>query len=123
MTKRVIIFGGTGFIGKHIVRRLAAEGYLIKIFTRNQEKSCLFKNCVAIWDKYQYLKAIFLMKKSVLEGMEECDVAINLVGILYEAKKHDFYAVHVKIAERIAKAAKMKNVPMMIHFFRYGNRK
>ncbi|WP_065095379.1 MULTISPECIES: complex I NDUFA9 subunit family protein [unclassified Wolbachia] len=119
MTKRVIIFGGTGFIGKHIVRRLAAEGYLIKVFTRNQEKAACLKLCGNL-GQISIFKGDFFDEKSVLEGMEECDVAINLVGILYEAKKHDFYAVHVKIAERIAKAAKMKNVPMMIHFSAMG---
>lgn len=41
MIKRIVIFGGTGFIGKHIVRCLAAAGYLIRIFTRDQEKKLL----------------------------------------------------------------------------------
>lgn len=61
MIKRVIIFGGTGFIGKHIVRRLAAEGYLIKIFTRNQEKAACLKLCGNL-GQISIFKGDFLMK-------------------------------------------------------------
>lgn len=119
MTKRVVIFGGTGFIGKHIVRRLAAAGYLIRIFTRDQEKAACLKLCGNL-GQISVLKGDFFNEKPILESMEECDAVINLVGILYETKKHDFYAVHVGIAERIARAAKIKNVPMMIHFSATG---
>ncbi|MDR2831931.1 MAG: complex I NDUFA9 subunit family protein [Rickettsiales bacterium] len=119
MVKRVIIFGGTGFIGKHIVRRLAIEGYLIKIFTRNQEKAACLKLCGNL-GQISIFKGDFFDEKSVLESMEECDVVINLVGILYEAKKRDFHTLHVGIADRIAKAAKIKSVPMMIHFSAMG---
>ncbi|MGL9717584.1 MAG: complex I NDUFA9 subunit family protein [Wolbachia sp.] len=119
MTKRVVIFGGTGFIGRHIVRRLAAAGCLIRIFARNQEKAACLKLCGNL-GQISILKGDFFNKKSILESMEGCDVVINLVGILCEKKKHDFYAVHVGIAERIARAAKIKNVPMMIHFSAMG---
>ncbi|WCR57653.1 complex I NDUFA9 subunit family protein [Wolbachia endosymbiont of Ctenocephalides felis wCfeJ] len=119
MTKRIVIFGGTGFIGRHIVKHLATAGYSIRIFARNQEKAAYLKLCGNL-GQISILKGDFFDEKSILESMEECDVVINLVGILYETKKHDFYAVHVVIAERIARAAKVKNVPMMIHFSAMG---
>ncbi|WP_168464518.1 complex I NDUFA9 subunit family protein [Wolbachia endosymbiont of Ctenocephalides felis wCfeT] len=119
MTKRIVIFGGTGFIGKQVVKRLAEAGYSIKIFTRNQDKASSLKLCGNL-GQISVFKGDFSDEESVLKSMEECDVVINLVGILYERKKHDFHTVHVKIAERIAKAAKMQNVPMMIHFSAMG---
>lgn len=119
MAKRIIIFGGTGFIGKHIVRRLAAHGYLIKIFTRNQEKATSLKLCGNL-GQISVFKGDFFDEALLLESMAECDVVINLIGILYETKKSSFHTAHVKIAERIAKAAKIKNVPMMIHFSAMG---
>ncbi|MGL9732699.1 MAG: complex I NDUFA9 subunit family protein [Wolbachia sp.] len=119
MTKRIVIFGGTGFIGKHIVRRMVAAGYLIRIFTRDQERAACLKLCGNL-GQISVFKGDFFNEKSILESMEECDVVINLVGILYETKKNDFYAIHVGIAERIAKAAKIKNLPMMIHFSAMG---
>ncbi|NSM56445.1 complex I NDUFA9 subunit family protein [Wolbachia endosymbiont of Atemnus politus] len=119
MTKRAVIFGGTGFIGKHIVRHLAVAGYLIRIFARNQEKAACLKLCGNL-GQISILKGDFFDEKSILDSMEECDVVINLVGILHETKKHDFYSVHVGIAERIARAAKIKNVPMVIHFSAMG---
>ncbi|QOD38425.1 complex I NDUFA9 subunit family protein [Candidatus Wolbachia massiliensis] len=119
MAKRIIIFGGTGFIGKHIVRRLATAGYLIRIFTRNQAKAACLKLCGNL-GQISIFKGDFFDEKSVLESVEECDVVINLVGTLYEAKKRDFHTLHVEIAERIARVAKIKSVPMMIHFSAMG---
>ncbi|APR98453.1 complex I NDUFA9 subunit family protein [Wolbachia endosymbiont of Folsomia candida] len=119
MTKRIIIFGGTGFIGKHIVRRLAADGYLIRIFTNNQEKAAPLKLCGNL-GQISVFKGDFFDETSLLESMTECDVVINLVGILYETKKSSFHTAHVAIAEKIAKAAKIKNVPMVIHFSAMG---
>ncbi|NUY39393.1 NAD-dependent epimerase/dehydratase family protein [Wolbachia endosymbiont of Litomosoides brasiliensis] len=119
MIKRVVIFGGTGFIGKHIVRRLATTGYLIRVFARNQEKAAWLKLCGNL-GQISIFKGDFFDEGSILESVEECDVVINLVGISYEVKKHGFYAVHVGIAEKIARAAKIKNVPMMIHFSAMG---
>ncbi len=119
MIKRVVIFGGTGFIGKHIVRRLATAGYLIRVFARNQEKAACLKLCGNL-GQISIFKGDFFDEKLILESVEECNVVINLVGILYEVKEHGFYAVHVGIAERIARAAKIKNVSMMIHFSAMG---
>ncbi|MGL9725312.1 MAG: complex I NDUFA9 subunit family protein [Wolbachia sp.] len=119
MIKRIVIFGGTGFIGKYIVRRLATAGYLIKIFTRNREKATCLKLCGNL-GQISIFKGDFFDEKSILESMKGCDVVINLVGILYEIKKQDFYAVHVEIAEKIARAAQINNVPMMIHFSAMG---
>ncbi|MDD9331633.1 MAG: complex I NDUFA9 subunit family protein [Wolbachia sp.] len=119
MKKRIIIFGGTGFIGRNIVRCLAADGYLIRIFTRNQEKTVSLKLCGNL-GQILVFKGDFFDEVSLLKSMTECDVVINLIGILYETKKSSFHTAHVKIAERIAKAAKMKNVPMMIHFSAMG---
>ncbi|MCA4773822.1 complex I NDUFA9 subunit family protein [Wolbachia endosymbiont of Mansonella perstans] len=119
MVKRVVIFGGTGFIGKYIVRRLAAAGYLIRIFTRDHEKAACLKLCGNL-GQISVLKGDFSNEKSILESVEKCDAVISLVGILYETKKRDFYAIHVGIAERIARAAKIKNIPMMIHFSAMG---
>ncbi|MDG7056287.1 MAG: complex I NDUFA9 subunit family protein [Wolbachia endosymbiont of Meromenopon meropis] len=119
MIKRIVIFGGTGFIGKYVVRRLSEAGYLIRIFTRNQKKAACLKICGNL-GQISVFKGDFLNQKSILKSMERCDVVINLVGILHETKNGDFYAVHVNMAEMIARAAKIKNIPMMIHFSAMG---
>ena len=119
MTKRIIIFGGTGFIGKHIVKRLAAIGYLIKIFTRNQENAASLKLCGNL-GQISVFNGDFFDETSLLESMAECDVVINLIGILYETRKYSFHITHVEIAKRIARAAKIQNVPMLIHFSAMG---
>jgi uncharacterized protein YbjT (DUF2867 family) len=119
VAKRIIIFGGTGFIGKHIVKRLAEEGCLIRIFTRDQDKGTSLKVCGNL-GQISVFKGDFFDEASLLASIAECDIVINLVGILYETKKSNFHTAHVKIAERIAKAAKIQNVPMMIHFSAMG---
>lgn len=116
MTKRIIIFGGTGFIGKYIVERLANAEYFIKVFTSKTNSSELHKNTKQITT----VQGSIWNEQLLLQNIAECDIVINLIGILNETKQYTFHSVHVEIAERIAKAATAKKVPMMIHFSSMG---
>ncbi|WP_339047715.1 complex I NDUFA9 subunit family protein [Candidatus Mesenet endosymbiont of Phosphuga atrata] len=115
MIKQVIIFGGSGFLGKYIVKHLADLGYAIKIFNRNQQKAQKLKLCghpgqiVVVGD---YILDELVISKHI----KGCDIVINLIGILNESKTQKFYTVHVDIAEKIARVAKANNISLMIHF-------
>lgn len=61
-----------------------------------------------------------LDEQLLLQNIAECDVVINLIGILNETKQHTFQNIHVETAEKIAKAATAKKVPMLIHFSSMG---
>lgn len=116
MTKRIIIFGGTGFIGKYIVERLANAEYFIKVFTSKANSFELYKNT----KQTTIVQGSILDEQLLLQNIAECDVVINLIGILNETKQHTFQNIHVETAEKIAKAATAKKVPMLIHFSSMG---
>lgn len=115
MVKQVVIFGGSGFLGKYIVKHLADLGYSVKIFSRNQEKAKQLKLCghpgqIVIVGGY-------ILDESVIsQHIKGCDVVVNLIGILNESKTQNFHTAHVDIAEKIAKVAKANAVSLMIHF-------
>ncbi len=115
MTKQVIIFGGSGFIGKYIVKRLANLGYVIKVFTRNQEKIKEFKLC-GHPGQIIAVSGYILDEEVISKHIKGCDVVINLVGILNESSTQTFSTVHVSAAEKVARAAKANDIPLMIHF-------
>ncbi|WP_339045402.1 complex I NDUFA9 subunit family protein [Candidatus Mesenet endosymbiont of Agriotes lineatus] len=115
MIKQVIIFGGSGFLGKYIVKHLADLGYIVKIFSRNQEKAKRLKLC-GHPGQIVVVGGYILDESVISKHIKGCDVVINLIGILNESKTQKFYTVHVDIAEKIAIVAKTNNVSLMIHF-------
>ncbi|WP_246224407.1 Rossmann-fold NAD(P)-binding domain-containing protein [Wolbachia endosymbiont of Litomosoides sigmodontis] len=121
MIKRVVIFGETRFSRKTYRKMFGNSWIFNQGICCNQEKAAWLKLCGNL-GQMSIFKGDLFDEESLLEsvGGVGCDVVINLVGISYEVKKHGFYVVHVEIAEKIAGAAKIKNVPMMIHFSAMG---
>ena len=85
--KEILLFGGTGQIGRNLVRKLSENNYKITVVTRNLHQSGYILKTQA---NPGYLNLVemnnFNMKK-VSSLMENVDICINLVGILYEKKK------------------------------------
>ncbi|MEC8265734.1 MAG: complex I NDUFA9 subunit family protein [Pseudomonadota bacterium] len=112
--KKVVIFGGAGFIGSHLVKHICKESCQINIITRNpkDELPIFFAN-----DPGQIkLKKINKFSQDEIDNqIEGSDVVFNLIGILAESKKSSFNFVHIKIPEMIAKSAKKNKVSNLIH--------
>ena len=112
--KKVVIFGGAGFIGSHLVKHICKESCQINIITRNpkDELPIFFAN-----DPGQIkLKKINKFNQDEIDNqIEGSDVVFNLIGILAESKKSSFNFVHIKIPEMIAKSAKKNKVSNLIH--------
>ena len=116
------ILGGGGFIGRYLVRNLTEKNYRCIIPTR---------------DPFQkgYLKtqappgAIELIKWSpgdfsqIKEAIQNSDVVINLIGILFEKKKQKFYNIHSDIPETISDLCSKNNVKKFIHVSAIGSNK
>ncbi|MDH3695097.1 MAG: complex I NDUFA9 subunit family protein [Gammaproteobacteria bacterium] len=111
--KNICIVGGTGFVGRHLARRLDKLGYKITIPSRHRErhKSLLVLPCVSVinGDVYDqaFLQSIFA----------NCHVVINLVGILNESA-HDgkgFEHTHVELTKRIIDACNNSGVKRYLH--------
>lgn len=118
--KIATVFGGTGFIGRQVVRAMAAQGFTVKIATRIPEKAALLKHCGTVGQVVpvacDYRKA-----ETIARAVEGSDYVVNCIGILFErGKKKTFKQAHTAIPEMIAKACKDKGVKRFVHISALG---
>ena len=113
------VFGGSGFIGRHIVQRLASAGWRVRVATRDPEGAIYLRPRGDV-GQVEPVYADLTKEFSVQAAVDRTDLVINLVGILYERGRQTFKAIHVDGAARIAAAAKAANVGQLIHFSALG---
>ena len=118
-TSSVTIFGGSGFIGRHLIRELAKSGARIRIAVRKPNRAKFLEplgNVGQILPVYSDLTDY----NSVSKAIDGSNIIINLVGILHNTGKYTFNSVHVKGAENLAKLAKEKNIIRLVHISALG---
>ena len=115
----ITIFGGSGFIGRHLVGRLAAKGNQIRIAARDPEVASQLMTQGNVGQVVGF-KTNVRDPRSVARAVAGADIVINLVGVLYEKGAQNFGRLHVDAAERIAAAAKMAGAQQLVHMSALG---
>src|SRR5207253_3433422 len=100
----VTVFGGSGFLGRHVVRALAKAGYRIRAAVRRPELAGHLQPLGRV-GQIHAVQANLRYPASVEAAARDADVVINLVGILFESARQRFEAVQVYGAESVALAA------------------
>jgi NADH dehydrogenase len=100
----VTIFGGSGFLGRHVVRALCRQGYRIRVAVRRPELSGHLQPLGRV-GQIHAVGANLRHRKSVEAAARGADIVINLVGILYEHGRQRFETVQAYGAEAVALAA------------------
>lgn len=100
----VTVFGGSGFLGRHVVRALAKRDYRIRVGVRRPELAGHLQPLGKV-GQIHAVQANLRHPASVQAAMRDSHVAINLVGILSESGAQTFDAVQGKGAEAVAQAA------------------
>lgn len=100
----VTVYGGSGFIGRHVVRALAQRGYRIRVAVRRPDLAGFLQPLGRV-GQIHAVQANLRYKQSVLAAARGADVVINLVGVLEEAGRQNFAAVHSFGARAVAEAA------------------
>ncbi len=100
----ITVFGGSGFLGRHVVRALAKRRYRIRVAVRRPELAGHLQPLGSV-GQIHAVQANIRYPQSVEAAVRDADIVINLVGILFERGRQRFDAVQAHGAERIALAA------------------
>ena len=120
MTRRLItVFGGSGFIGRHLVGRLAKQGHRIRAAVR-RPNDALFLKPMGDVGQVLPIQANVRNRQSVARALEGADGAVNLVGILYQAGRQRFATVQAEGAGIIAEEAARAGVRQLVHVSAIG---
>ena len=108
----VTVFGGSGFLGRNVVRALAKRGYRIRVAVRRPELTGHLQPLGRV-GQIHAVQANLRYPASVEAAMRDSDIAVNLVGILIEGGAQSFAAVQAKGAGTIAEAARAAGARMV----------
>lgn len=115
----VTVFGGSGFVGRYIVQRLAQQGARVRVAIRRPEEGLFLKPMGAV-GQIDIVQANIRMPMSVQAAVAGADIVINCVGILFQRGAQSFGAVQARGAEVIALCAKEAGVKQMLHVSAIG---
>ncbi len=119
MSKLVTIYGGSGFVGRYIARRMAKEGWRVRVAVRRPNEAIFVKPYGAVGQ----VEPVFCNIRddaSVALAMQGADAVVNCVGILSEKGKNKFQAVQTVGAARIARLATAEGVQNLVHVSAIG---
>lgn len=120
MARRLVaVFGGSGFIGRHVVRRLVDQGWAVRVAVRHPAAAGFLKQGGDA-DQVTPLHADVMDEGTVRPVVAGAEAVVNLVGILYETRRHQFEDIHVKGAGVVAAAARAANVGCLVHISALG---
>jgi NADH dehydrogenase len=115
----VTVFGGSGFLGRHVVRALAKAGWRIRVAVR-RPNSAYFLVPMGVVGQIQPFRCNVRDADQVAAALAGADAAVNLAGILYQKGAQSFNAIHVEAAETVARAAAEAHVKTLVHVSAIG---
>jgi NADH dehydrogenase len=119
MSKLVTIFGGSGFVGRYIARRMAKEGWRVRVAVRNVNEA-MFVRTYGVVGQVEPVFCNIRDDDSVAVVTDGADAVVNCVGVLDETGKNTFSAVQAEGAARIARIAAAHGVARMVHISAIG---
>jgi NADH dehydrogenase len=114
-----VVFGGGGFIGRHLVRRLAKTGTVVRVPSRHVSRLGYLRTAGVVGQIVPEMVGTF--DEVELTGvMAGADLVVNLVGILAEGGRNSFQALHADLPGRIAHVAAKLGVRQLVHVSALG---
>ena len=118
--KNCLIFGGSGQIGRNLIRKLTKNNYKVTVVTRNiHQKSYIIKT-QANAGYIDIVESNIFDEKKIRELFKNADICINLIGILFEKKGSTFYNIHSLFPAALAKLSKEYNLKNFVHVSALG---
>ncbi len=119
MTRLVTVFGGSGFVGRHVVRALAKRGWRVRVAVRRPDLAGHLQPMGSV-GQIMPVQANLRYPDSVMRAVQGADAVVNLVGILFETGRQSFSAVQSEGARTIAKAAARAGITNIVHLSAIG---
>ena len=118
--KEILVFGASGQIGRHLIRKLTKNNYKVVAVTRNiHQKGYTLKTQA----NPGYLEIVELAQfnpEKISRLIQQCSVCINLIGILFEKRKNLFRNIHTDLPDLLSKYASETNIEKLIHISSLG---
>ena len=119
--KNCLIFGGSGQIGRHLIRKLTKSNYKVTVITRNLHQKGYVIKTQANAGYIDIVEANIFDEKKIRKLFTKTDICINLIGILYESGKgNSFKNIHSIFPSILAKLCKEYKVQQFIHVSALG---
>lgn len=115
----VTIFGGSGFVGRHVVRALVKRGYRVRVAVRRPDLAN-FLQPIGIVGQIHAVQANLRYPASVAAAVKGADAVINLVGIMQEQGRQSFSAVQANGARAVAQACAAAGITRLVHLSALG---
>ncbi len=113
------VFGGSGFVGRYVVKRLAQRGYVVRVAVRDPEAAQFLKTMGTV-GQIVLLKAPVTDEAGVARAVQGADLVVSLPGILAESGSATFQSIHADGAGRVARLAAAAGVSRLVHVSAIG---
>lgn len=115
----VTVFGGSGFIGRYVVRALARSGWRVRVAVRRPTLHPELRVMGEV-GQIELVQANVRVRQSVEQALDGASACINLVGALYEAGPQKFEALHLEAARTVAEVCAARGIVRLVHMSALG---
>ncbi len=118
--KEILVFGASGQIGRHLIRKLTKNNYKVVAITRNIHQKGYILKTQANPGYLEIVELPYFNIEKINSLLEECSICINLIGILHEKRKNYFKNIHTIFPDILSKLSAEKNIEKLIHLSSLG---
>jgi NADH dehydrogenase len=118
--RRVTVFGASGFVGRHVVRRLAQQGWVVRACSRDPVAAAFLKPMGNVGQVALFRADITDDDATLAAAVEGADAVIDLVGVLAESGRQTFAALHADAPARLARLAKAAGAGSFVYVSALG---
>jgi len=118
--KEILVFGASGQIGRHLIRKLTKNNYKVVAVTRNIHQKGYILKTQANPGYLEIVELTYFNIEKIKSLVEECSICINLIGILFEKRKNVFKNIHTDFPDLLSKLSAKKNIEKFIHLSSLG---
>ena len=118
--KEILVFGASGQIGRHLIRKLTKDNYKVTAVTRSIHKKGYILKTQANPGYLEVVEISSFTEENIAPLISKCSICINLMGILFEKKPNEFKYIHSDIPAYLSKISKIENLDQFIHISSLG---